>query len=34
MSCWTHITACLSVETGIVAKKPQLFKEIAEKAKK
>lgn len=24
MSCWTHITACLSVETGLIAKKPEL----------
>ena len=26
MSMWTHITACMSVETGIVAKKPVLKK--------
>lgn len=30
MSYWTHITACLSVETGIVAKKPQLLKQVKE----
>ena len=28
MSYWTHITACLSVETGVVAKKPQLLKYV------
>lgn len=30
MSCWTHITACLSVETGMVAKRPELRKRIKE----
>lgn len=30
MSCWTHITACLSVETGIVAKKPELKRRVKE----
>lgn len=28
MSCWTHITACLSVETYMVEKKPELRKRI------
>ena len=28
MSCWTHITACLSVETGIIAKKPELKRKV------
>ena len=28
MSCWTHITACLSVETGMLRKKPELKREI------
>ena len=28
MSCWTHITACLSVETGMVEKRPELRKKI------
>lgn len=28
MSCWTHITACFSVETGIVAKKPDVLKQV------
>lgn len=28
MSCWTHITACFSVETGIVAKKPEVLKQV------
>ena len=30
MSMWTHITACMSVETGIVAKKPALKKQVKE----
>lgn len=30
MSYWTHITACLSVETNIAAKKPQLMKQVKE----
>ena len=30
MSMWTHITACMSVETGIVAKKPELKKQVKE----
>lgn len=30
MSCWTHITACLSVETGMVEKKPTLKKKVKE----
>lgn len=30
MSMWTHITACMSVETGIVAKKPELKKRVKE----
>ena len=30
MSMWTHITACMSVETGIVAKKPELKKQVEE----
>ena len=30
MSCWTHITACLSVDTGIVAKKPELKRKVKE----
>ena len=30
MSMWTHITACMSVETGIVAKKPVLKKQVKE----
>lgn len=28
MSCWTHITACLSVETEMLRKKPELKREI------
>ena len=28
MSCWTHITACLSVETDMLRKKPELKREI------
>ena len=28
MSCWTHITACLSVETNIIAKKSDLRKQV------
>ena len=28
MSHWTHITACLSVETGMVEKRPELRKKI------
>lgn len=28
MSCWTHITACLSVETKFITKKPQLLKQV------
>ena len=28
MSSWTHITACLSVETGMVEKRPELRKKI------
>lgn len=37
MSCWTHITACLSIETGIVANKLELkrrLKTILEKGPK
>lgn len=30
MSMWTHITACMSVETGIIAKKPALKKQVKE----
>ena len=30
MSMWTHITACMSVETGIIAKKPELKKQVKE----
>lgn len=30
MSCWTHITACLSVETGMVVKKPELKRRVKE----
>ena len=30
MSMWTHITACMSVETGIVAKKPELRRRVKE----
>ena len=30
MSMWTHITACMSVETGIVAKKPALKRQVKE----
>ena len=30
MSMWTHITACISVETGIVAKKPVLKRQVKE----
>lgn len=30
MSMWTHITACMSVETGIVAKKPELRRQVKE----
>ena len=30
MSMWTHITACMSVETGIVAKKQELKKQVKE----
>ena len=30
MSMWTHITACMSVETDIVAKKPELKKQVKE----
>lgn len=28
MSCWTHITACLSVETGIIEKQRELIKAV------
>lgn len=28
MSCWTHITACLSVETGIIEKRSELKRRI------
>lgn len=28
MSHWTHITACLSVETGIIAKRPELRQKL------
>lgn len=28
MSQWTHITSCISIETGILADKPQLKREI------
>lgn len=28
MSCWTHITACLSVETEMLRKKPELKREM------
>ena len=30
MSHWTHITACLSIETSIIAKKPELKRKIKE----
>ena len=30
MSMWTHITACMSVETGIVAQKLELKKQVKE----
>lgn len=30
MSCWTHITACFSVETGIIDKKPALKRKLKE----
>ena len=30
MSMWTHITACMSVETGIVVKKPELRRRVKE----
>lgn len=28
MSCWTHITACFSVETGVMKKRADLKKEV------
>lgn len=28
MSCWTHITACFSVDTGIIAKKAEVLKRV------
>lgn len=28
MSCWTHITACISIETGIVEKRPELKRRL------
>lgn len=28
MSCWTHITACLSIDTNIIDKKPQVLKQV------
>lgn len=30
MSCWTHITACLSVETGVIAKRLELKRKLKE----
>lgn len=30
MSCWTHITACLSVDTSIIDKKPALKRKVKE----
>lgn len=30
MSMWTHITACMSIDTGIVVKKPELRRRVKE----